>query len=39
MLGCETTVDPVAHESKLNAVDESVLIVDANAQKQQFEKY
>ncbi len=38
MLGCETTVDPVAHESKLNAVDESVLIVDANAQKQQFEK-
>lgn len=38
MMGCETTVDPIVHESKLNAVDESVLIVDANAQEQQFEK-
>ncbi|TVU65789.1 DUF302 domain-containing protein [Vibrio atlanticus] len=38
MVGCETTVDPIVHESKLNAVDESVLIVDANAQEQQFEK-
>ncbi|MFA0054921.1 DUF302 domain-containing protein [Vibrio echinoideorum] len=38
MMGCETTVDPIVHESKLNAVDESVLIVDANAQEQQFEQ-
>lgn len=38
ILGCETTIDPIAHEAKLNAVDESVLIVDGNAEKQQSEK-
>ncbi|CAH1601123.1 DUF302 domain-containing protein [Vibrio jasicida] len=38
ILGCETTVDPVAHQNKLNSVDESVLIVDGNAEKLGLEK-
>ena len=38
ILGCETTVDPIAHQNKLNSVDESVLIVDGNAEKLGLEK-
>lgn len=38
ILGCGTTVDPVAHQNKLNSVDESVVIVDGNAEKRGLEK-
>ena len=38
ILGCGTTVDPVAHQNKLNSVDESVVIVDGNAEKLGLEK-
>ncbi|GAB7224319.1 hypothetical protein VoSk93_35380 [Vibrio owensii] len=38
LLGCETTIDSIAHESKLNGVDESVLIVDGNAEKLGLDK-
>lgn len=38
ILGCETTVDPIAHQNKLNSVDESVLIVDGNAENLGLEK-
>ena len=38
LLGCETTVDPVNYQNKLNSVDESVLMVDRNAEKLELEK-
>jgi len=38
ILGCEITVDPISHQDKLNSVDESVLIVDGNAEKLSLEK-
>ena len=38
ILGCETTVDPISHQNKLNSVDESVLIVDGNAENLGLEK-
>ncbi len=38
ILGCETTVDPIVHQNKLNSVDESVLIVDGNAEKLGLDK-
>ncbi|MEZ9912853.1 DUF302 domain-containing protein [Vibrio breoganii] len=38
MLGCETSINPIAHEAKLSAVDESALVVDMNAEKQGLEK-
>ncbi|CDT33842.1 DUF302 domain-containing protein [Vibrio coralliirubri] len=38
ILGCETTVDQNAHQSQLNAVDESVLIVDRNAEDKGLDK-
>ncbi|MCY9862728.1 DUF302 domain-containing protein [Vibrio coralliirubri] len=38
ILGCEMTVDQNAHQSQLNAVDESVLIVDRNAEDKGLDK-
>lgn len=38
ILGCETTVDQNAHQSKLKAIDESVLIVDRNAEDKGLDK-
>ena len=38
MAGCEATIDPMEHEKTLNSVDESVLIVDGNAESHQLEK-
>lgn len=38
LLGCETTVDPIAHQNKLKTVDESVSIIDAHAESLGLEK-